>query len=464
MIRENQRILNFINALTDGMILFVSYLIATYIRFYIMYGSNPALEIAWNQEYFTAAILFAIVEVIFLFFSHIYSVTRRSNLSRELGKIVGVGFFSVLSLMAFLYFTRLVDFSRIAIIIYYVLSTVILLAKRLILRSILKKYRLKGYNLKHVVLVGDGYLAKQYLDSLKKNPELGYTVDGYVSMSEKEELGKRLGAFEDLESILDRPGIDEVVIALEMHEVQHMKKIIAACDKSGIKICIIPYFNDFIPANPSVDTIGDSRIINIREIPLDNIFNAFLKRLFDIIGSLLLIIITSPVMLIVAIGVKTAGGPGPILFKQIRMGKNKRNFTMLKFRSMKVNDEENTAWSTDTDPRKTKFGSFIRKFSLDELPQFFNVLFGDMSLIGPRPELPHFIEQFKEEIPLYLVRQQERPGITGWAQVNGLRGDTSISERIKYDIWYIENWSVFLDIKILFRTIFGGMMNSEKLK
>ena len=137
---------------------------------------------------------------------------------------------------------------------------------------------------------------------------------------------------------------------------------------------------------------------------------------------------------------------------------------MLKFRSMKENDEEETAWSTDEDPRKTKFGSFIRKFSLDELPQFFNVLVGDMSLVGPRPEIPFFVDQFKEEIPLYLVRQQVRPGITGWAQVNGLRGDTSIKERIEHDIWYIENWTLWLDIKIVFMTVFGGMMNSEKLK
>lgn len=137
---------------------------------------------------------------------------------------------------------------------------------------------------------------------------------------------------------------------------------------------------------------------------------------------------------------------------------------MYKFRSMRINDESTSAWSTDEDPRKTKFGSLIRKFSLDELPQFFNVLKGDMSLVGPRPEIPYYVNQFKEEIPLYLVRQQVRPGITGWAQVNGYRGDTSIPERIRHDIWYIEHWSIWLDAKIILMTIFGGMMNSEKLK
>ena len=184
----------------------------------------------------------------------------------------------------------------------------------------------------------------------------------------------------------------------------------------------------------------------------------------DVVGSLVLIVLTSPIMLGVAIGVKLSS-PGPIIFKQERVGLNKRPFMMYKFRSMRVNAAEDSAWSTNSDPRKTRFGSIIRKFSLDELPQFFNVLKGDMSLVGPRPEIPFHVEHFKEEIPRYLVRQQVRPGLTGWAQINGLRGNTDIAERIRYDIWYIENWTVALDIKILFRTVFGGkMVNDEKIQ
>ncbi len=167
-------------------------------------------------------------------------------------------------------------------------------------------------------------------------------------------------------------------------------------------------------------------------------------------------------MLVTAVGVRMSS-PGPILFRQERIGKGKKPFTMLKFRSMKQNAKETTAWSTTSDPRKTKFGSFIRKYSIDELPQLFNVLAGDMSLVGPRPEIPFHVRHFKEEVPLYLVRQQVRPGMTGWAQVNGLRGDTSIEERVKYDIWYIENWSLELDIRILVKTAFGGMVNNEQL-
>ena len=189
--------------------------------------------------------------------------------------------------------------------------------------------------------------------------------------------------------------------------------------------------------------------------------NAIIKRSIDIVGSFVLIILTSPIMLFAAIGTRLSS-PGPVLFRQERVGRGKKTFKMLKFRSMRITGTEDTGWSTQDDPRKTKFGSFMRKFSIDELPQMFNVLAGQMSLIGPRPEVPFHVNHFKDEIPLYLVRQQVRPGITGWAQVNGLRGDTSIEERVKYDVWYIENWSLSLDIKIVWKTVFGGLVNNEK--
>ena len=192
------------------------------------------------------------------------------------------------------------------------------------------------------------------------------------------------------------------------------------------------------------------------------VYRRFGKRALDIVCSAVGIVMLSPLLLALAVWVKL-DSPGPVLFRQKRVGKNKKPFYMYKFRSMRVTGTEDTGWSTKEDARKTRFGSFIRKYSIDELPQFFNVLKGDMSLVGPRPEIPFHVNHFKEEIPLYLVRQQVRPGITGWAQVNGLRGDTSIEKRVQYDIWYIENWSIALDIKILLRTVFGGWVNGEKL-
>lgn len=309
-------------------------------------------------------------------------------------------------------------------------------------------------------------LAHKYIEDIKAERWLGLEVLGYVSASEKPELGTRLGCYEQIEEILEHHFVDELVVALEPHETVFMKHVLSAADKEGVRVSIIPFYSEYIPSHPSIEVVGDTKLINMRSTPLDKIGWAFIKRSVDIVGAIILIVLTSPIMLFTAIGVKVTS-PGPILFKQERVGKDKKPFKMLKFRSMRVDDmkgTQDTAWSKDNDPRKTKFGSFIRKFSIDELPQFFNVLKGDMSIIGPRPEIPYHVRHFKEEVPLYLVRQQVRPGITGWAQVHGLRGDTSIEERVKYDIWYIENWSVGLDLLILWKTVFGGMINNENVR
>ena len=312
-----------------------------------------------------------------------------------------------------------------------------------------------------MIVVGNGHFARQYMEDVKGRPYLGFVVDGYVSKTEKVNMGKRLGEYEDLQSVLEEYSADELIVALEPHEIHFMEHVLTCADKEGIKVCIIPFYNDYIPTHPVVDVIGHTKLINIRTTPLDNVLWQIAKRAMDIVGALCLAVLTSPLMIVAAIGVRLSS-PGPIIFKQERVGKNKKEFRMYKFRSMRVNDTADTAWSTDADPRKTRFGSFIRKCSIDELPQLFNVLKGDMSLVGPRPEIPFYVRHFKEEVPLYLVRQQVRPGITGWAQVHGLRGDTSIEKRVEYDIWYIENWSLWLDIKILFMTAFGGMKNNEK--
>jgi Undecaprenyl-phosphate glucose phosphotransferase len=203
-------------------------------------------------------------------------------------------------------------------------------------------------------------------------------------------------------------------------------------------------------------------VINIRNVPLSNTGSKIIKRLMDIFGSLVAIVLFSPVMLTVALLIKITS-PGPIIFNQVRVGLHNKEFNMYKFRSMRVQtaEEEKKGWTTKDDPRVTKIGKFIRRTSIDELPQFFNVLKGDMSLIGPRPERPQFVEQYKEEIPKYMIKHQVRPGITGWAQVNGFRGDTSIKLRIEHDIYYIENWTVGFDIKILFLTVFKGFVNEN---
>jgi exopolysaccharide biosynthesis polyprenyl glycosylphosphotransferase len=224
---------------------------------------------------------------------------------------------------------------------------------------------------------------------------------------------------------------------------------------------VVPAICGYFRSPRQVTELGNLPLIDIRSTPLDNTMNRFLKRSLDVIASLLLIILTSPLMLFTAIGVRLSS-PGPILFRQTRVGKNNREFVMYKFRSMRVNDSEETGWSTEKDPRKTRFGAFIRKFALDELPQFFNVLKGDMSLVGPRPEVPFYVEKFRKEVPLYMLKHTLRPGITGLAQVKGLRGDTSIQARIEADIDYIENWTFWGDIKILLMTPFCAVNRHEK--
>jgi len=340
-----------------------------------------------------------------------------------------------------------------------VISCGMLWLKRVILRTGLKKLRRKGYNQKHVVVVGGGELAKRYVETVQRKTYLGIQVDSVVSRRGEQSVE----AMEtELERLIHGDGVDEVVVALEIAEADLIAPVIAICEKCGTKTSVIPFYNDVIPTQPTVEKVGRLKLIQLRTTPLDDPFGAFAKRVFDIAGSLVLIVLTSPLMLIAAVGTRLSS-PGPILFKQERVGLNKKNFTMYKFRSMRVNDAETTGWSSTNDNRRTKFGSLLRKTSMDELPQFFNVLKGDMSLVGPRPEIPYYVEQFRESVPLYMVKYQVRPGITGWAQINGLRGDTSIPDRVSHDLWYIENWSFSLDIEILFRTVFGGMINEERL-
>ena len=467
MIKQNQRIRAVCSSALDALLLFAAYWLANYLRFnfwryYQPGGAGPALDIA--QDTVFAGALYAVAAVVVFWLCGLYDSSRLRGLWRRSRMILLINAGGILLFEALLYQFRVVNFSRLVVGLFYVFGTGFLIAKRVVRRYYDRWRHRQGQDFHHVVLVGGGKVAAQYLLALEQNPYYGYRVDGCIADSPDQGLAAPcLGGYDAMERVLADPGIDEVVIALDVDEMERIPAALAACDKEGLRITMVPFYNDYLPARPTIDVLGACKLINVRQTPFDNILNAFAKRSLDFLGSLLLIILTSPVMLAVAIGVKLSS-PGPVIFSQKRVGLNKKEFMMYKFRSMRLNSGEETGWSTNTDPRKTRFGSLIRKFSLDELPQFFNVLKGDMSLVGPRPEVPFHVEHFKEEIPRYLVRQQVRPGLTGWAQVNGLRGDTDIAERIRYDIWYIENWTLALDAKIIFRTVFGGkMINDEKI-
>lgn len=458
MIKENQNLLNKINAFSDIFILFLSMILSYFIRFKLFYHDEFYITL---HTYLRFTLFMVPVYIVLYIFFNLYDPVRTSLFSKECNKVINANLILITIALSSLFVFKFVHISRLVIVIFYFVNTTLIIIKRGFLRRILSNLRKKGLNLKHVLIVGAGKTASEYLDVIQNNKTYGYNYVGYVS-NDSGFYGEKLGDYSQLLDILFKYKFDEVVCALDIKDAEYIEKIVSDCEKSGTKISIIPFCYEYIPSQPYIDQIGNLPLINIRRIPLDNIGNAFMKRTLDILGSLCLILLTSPIMIITAIIIKCTS-KGPIIFRQERVGLNKSIFTMYKFRSMKVNSKETTGWSTNNDPRKTKFGSFIRKFSIDELPQFFNVLKGDMSLVGPRPELPHFVDEFKDEVPLYMVKHQVKPGITGLAQINGFRGDTSIKKRIEFDIHYIESWSILLDIEIIFKTAFKGFKNNEKL-
>ncbi len=350
-------------------------------------------------------------------------------------------------------------------VVICLISLGVLTVKKIIATKILHYIRIKNKNPKYVLIVGNGYGAVEYARQINDNLHFGYRIIGCVSDVEKPRF-KKLGNYNDLDSVIKEYHPQEVVLALESKEESKTQKIVTICDKNGIRASIIPVVYKYFKSKCQVDMVGNLPLINTRAIPLDNIANAAIKRAIDIVASLLLIILTSPLMLIAVIGVRLSS-KGPIIFKQVRVGKNNKEFTIYKFRSMRIEEnehiEDEDAHEHD-EKRKTRFGTFIRKTGIDELPQFFNVLFGSMSLVGPRPELPKFVEEYSKTIPLYMVKHQVKPGITGLAQIYGFRGDTSIERRIELDIKYIENWTLFNDIKIIFKTPFKIINRNEKFR
>ena len=343
----------------------------------------------------------------------------------------------------------------------YVLSAITMMAKKTVEITVLRGLRHNRRNIKHILLVTDSQeMTDAFMEEILNNPHYGYEVIGYVGNLSVVGL-PHVGTTGDLDRILREYRPDEVVVAFDTVRKRLITKYISICNNHCTKVFVVPAVCGYFKSPRQITVMGNLPLIDIRSTPLDSVSNRALKRTLDIVGSLALIVLTSPLMIFTAIGVRLSS-PGPLLFKQIRVGRNNKEFTMYKFRSMRVNDKQQTGWSTGSDPRTTKFGSFIRKFALDELPQFFNVLKGDMSLVGPRPEVPYYVNIFKKSVPLYMLKHTLRPGITGLAQIKGLRGDTSIQARIDEDINYIENWTFWLDMRILLATPFKAVNRNEK--
>ena len=383
-----------------------------------------------------------------------------------LANIVKANSLGLLILMFTFYMIDESDFSRSTYIMFYVINIVLQWCARMLIFALLRNMREKGLNQKQMICVGYSRAAEEYIDRVLANPQWGYVIRGILDdnvPAGTEYKGiKVLGRIANLNIILPENRLDEIAITLGLSEYYRLEEIVALCEKSGVHTKFIPDYNKIIPTKPYTEDILGLPVINIRYVPLNNTFNALVKRAMDIAGSIVGIIVTSPLMLLMCVIIKLTS-PGPLIYKQERVGLHNQTFRMYKFRSMEVQpeSEEKKAWTVKNDPRVTPIGKFMRHTSIDELPQLFNILKGNMSLVGPRPERPFFVEKFREEIPRYMVKHQVRPGLTGWAQVNGYRGDTSIRKRIEYDLYYIENWSIGLDIKIIFLTFFKGFINKN---
>ena len=447
----------------DAFVIAFSYVMAWVIKFQILKNDDGKLPF---KVYMLAMVAIVAVYLVLYHMFNLYTPKRVQGRRLELWNIVKANAVGMALILGVLYLIKLIDFSRWMLFYFVVLNVVLETIARNLIRYFLRSIRRNGYNLKHIVLVGYSRAAEEYIDRILDNPQWGYKIrgilDDHIEAGTEYRGIKVIGRIANLMVILPENRLDEIAITLGLSEYYRLEEIVNLCEKSGVHTKFIPDYNRVIPTKPYTEDILGLPVINIRHVPLTNTLYAAMKRTMDIAGALCAIILFSPVMLFSAIMIKITS-PGPLIFKQERVGLHNHTFMMYKFRSMDVQapEKEKSKWTVKNDPRVTNFGKFMRKTSIDELPQLFNVLKGEMSLVGPRPERPFFVEKFKEEIPRYMIKHQVRPGMTGWAQVNGYRGNTSIKKRIEYDLYYIENWTLGLDVKILFLTIFKGFINKN---
>ncbi|HET6345772.1 MAG TPA: undecaprenyl-phosphate glucose phosphotransferase, partial [Myxococcota bacterium] len=363
------------------------------------------------------------------------------------------------------YFARDVRYSRAVLVLWAGCSFVLLCAARVLSKLLLRHLRGRGYNLRHVLVVGVGELSEHVVDVVHRQTSLGLRVSGVVGLDDEARLvGSQvdgvpvLGTVSQLGALLAGGDIDQVIIALPIHELGALKGIMDVLSKETVDVRLVPDFYQYMTLCGSVEEFSGLPIINLQSTPLLG-WNLVIKRGFDVAAAVTGLILIAPLLAGIAALIRLSSA-GPVFYRQERVGMDGQSFRMYKFRTMYTNAESAGARMTvKGDPRCTPVGAVLRRFSLDELPQLLNVLQGDMSLVGPRPERPCFIESFKQEIPRYALRHKIKAGMTGWAQVNGMRGNTCIAKRIELDLYYIENWSLLLDIKILLRTVLGGFLS-----
>lgn len=457
MLKKHSQLFQGVLFLTDTVIVGASWIVAYFLRFYT--GPIPVIKGIPNINEFISILLFLLViyAMVFRYFG-LYEPMRAGTRSAEIKKILSGSVLAVFIFIVLLYLVKEYKYSRIVFIYFLCISTVSLCAFRYSLRVILGWLRRHGHNLRYVLIVGDGSLALDIEKKLTDHAEYGFKVAGFLS-KDRDKIATTindipvLGTYGDVKSILAKTNIDQLIVALPFEHIRMLKAVLGQVYDEMVEIKIVPDLYQYFTLRKGIEILDGIPIINLRESPLYG-WNRILKRLFDITAAAAILCLAAPLMLLIAVMIKLSS-PGPVFYRQRRMGLDGGTFEIIKFRSMRQGAESQTGpvWATKFDTRRTAVGKFIRALNLDELPQLFNVLGGQMSMVGPRPERPEFMQEFKKRIPEYMLRHKMKAGITGWAQINGLRGDTSIEERTKYDLYYIENWSILFDLKILLRTI-----------
>jgi exopolysaccharide biosynthesis polyprenyl glycosylphosphotransferase len=444
----------FLDCLMVGLAFYFAYRI----RLFTVDGNTAPFYKYWS----TMLVQIASMLLVF-FFSKLYHLQRAASRIDEFYSIVAatsVGTVLSFAVTAFVFKsdTADVDYPRSMVIYAWGLTILLMAVGRNLHRWVQRALQSLGYGEERVLIVGTGEVGQMIQQKIQHSPGLGYRVVGFVTNG----LARQsimdvpvLGHLEDLPAIIQKHDISEVVIGLPDASRQELLSIISLCERGRVGIKIFPDVFQIMATEVSIGHVNGLPLLTVRDVALRG-WRLTLKRVVDFVSSAVGLILLSPLMLLTAVLIKLES-PGPVFYVQERMGLDAESFSCFKFRSMRQDAEAETGpvWASKDDPRRTRMGTLIRRFSFDEIPQLINVLLGEMSLVGPRPERPVFVEQFRRSIPRYMDRHREKAGITGWAQVNGLRGDTSIIERTKYDLWYIENWSLWLDFKIILRTIFN---------
>lgn len=451
-----------LNVLSDVLAIFLSFLAAYWIRFYFQpfleyfpfQGEVPPL-----RGYLWLAVMVIPIWLLIFQSRKMYRLRRVVFIFDEFFLITKLVTFGIVFSFGLIFFYRVFPYSRLVFVLIWAISIILITLGRYIVLKFEKTLYNRNKGLKDAIIAGKNQMAGEIYNKLSDHKYAGFNIIGYIADSENDDNNylrdrKYLGSFSEISEIVSKYNIETVLVSLPSTQHDRLYELMKSCEGENVEFLMVPDFLDVITSSVRVQEIDGIPFLRIKSIPM-NIWNRIMKRTFDFTFSLIVLTLLFPLMVIISIIVKLTSG-GPVFYKQERVSMTGRKFNMIKFRSMVADAEKDTGavYVRKEDPRYTPIGKFLRKFSLDELPQFINVLKGDMSIVGPRPEREHFINLFREQIPKYLERHRIKCGITGWAQVNGLRGsDTSIEKRIEYDIYYIEHWSIVFDLKIIIKTL-----------